>query len=245
MTDFNYFSFTRPDALAAPMDSTSTSVILADGSTFPDPAIYDDRPYTVILGFGTDREEICTVTAKPTANTLTVIRGEDGTPAVPKNAGDTVVHGVSAREFRAIQGKLDPSGGTMTGELILFGEPTDPNGAVPLSMVEEKADKTTSVVAGNGLTGGGDISADRTLNVGAGTGISVAADTVSVDTGTIATRSYADAKVSNSATGGSTTVAPSQASIKSYVDGRIWMGTQASYNAIGTKDSSVLYVITG
>jgi hypothetical protein len=36
------------------------------------------------------------------------------------------------------------------------------------------------VTAGNGLTGGGALSANISLNVGAGTGISVAADTVSV-----------------------------------------------------------------
>lgn len=39
----------------------------------------------------------------------------------------------------------------------------------------------TSVIAGNGLTGGGQLNASRTLNVGAGTGIDVAADSISVD----------------------------------------------------------------
>lgn len=38
-----------------------------------------------------------------------------------------------------------------------------------------------SVTAGNGLTGGGTIDASRTLNVGAGTGITVGVDTVSVN----------------------------------------------------------------
>jgi len=37
-----------------------------------------------------------------------------------------------------------------------------------------------TITAGNGLTGGGDLSASRTLDVGAGTGISVAADAVSL-----------------------------------------------------------------
>lgn len=37
-----------------------------------------------------------------------------------------------------------------------------------------------TVTAGSGLTGGGDLSADITLNVGAGTGITVAADSVSI-----------------------------------------------------------------
>jgi hypothetical protein len=39
----------------------------------------------------------------------------------------------------------------------------------------------TTITAGSGLTGGGDLSANRTLNVGAGTGITVAADTIAVD----------------------------------------------------------------
>ena len=48
----------------------------------------------------------------------------------------------------------------------------------------------TGVTAGNGLTGGG-ASGSVTLNVGAGTGISVAADTVSLDgTGTIGSGTY-------------------------------------------------------
>lgn len=41
-----------------------------------------------------------------------------------------------------------------------------------------KADKTTTLTAGAGLTGGGDLSADRTFNVGAGEGITVNADDV-------------------------------------------------------------------
>lgn len=41
---------------------------------------------------------------------------------------------------------------------------------------------TRQVIAGSGLTGGGDLSADRTFNVGAGTGITVGADAVALDT---------------------------------------------------------------
>lgn len=41
---------------------------------------------------------------------------------------------------------------------------------------------SVSVIAGSGLTGGGDISASRTLNVGAGTGITVNVDDVALDT---------------------------------------------------------------
>jgi hypothetical protein len=40
---------------------------------------------------------------------------------------------------------------------------------------------TRQVIAGAGLTGGGDLTADRTLDVGAGTGITVGANSVSID----------------------------------------------------------------
>jgi len=44
-----------------------------------------------------------------------------------------------------------------------------------------KADKSLTFTAGNGLTGGGDLSADRTFAVGAGTGITVNADDVAIN----------------------------------------------------------------
>ena len=43
------------------------------------------------------------------------------------------------------------------------------------------------ITAGSGLTGGGDLTATRTLNVGAGTGLNVAADSISVDMGDFST----------------------------------------------------------
>lgn len=118
-----YFSYTRPDALAVEMDSSTTTVELVDGSSLPDPALPGVGQYTVIIGYGSSREEVCTVTAKPTARILTVIRGEDGTLATAKNQGDVVVHGVSARDFNEISNKLPLAGGQMTGPLLLVGSP--------------------------------------------------------------------------------------------------------------------------
>lgn len=46
----------------------------------------------------------------------------------------------------------------------------------------EKAIAARQIISGAGLTGGGDLSADRTLAVGAGTGITVNADDVALDT---------------------------------------------------------------
>lgn len=49
-----------------------------------------------------------------------------------------------------------------------------------------------TITSGGGLTGGGDLSADRTIAVGSGTGITVNADDIAVDTTVIATRLYAE-----------------------------------------------------
>ena len=54
-----------------------------------------------------------------------------------------------------------------------------------------KAEKSVDMAAGAGLTGGGNLSASRTFNVGAGTGISVSADAVAVDV------AWADARYIN------------------------------------------------
>ena len=64
------------------------------------------------------------------------------------------------------------------------------------SALDNKADESISLSAGNGLTGGGTLSSNRTFNIGAGTGITVNADNVAVDTSVIATRSYVDTEVS-------------------------------------------------
>lgn len=149
--DYNYFSTTRPDALASGLSAVATSVVLTDGSTFPDPALYGNKPYTVIIGYGTVREEVCTVTAKPTATTLTVTRGQDGTAATIKNAGDVVVHGVSAREFRSIADKVDLAGDTMTGNLTLAGSPTQDLHAATKAYVDQSSPIGT-IVAYAGAT---------------------------------------------------------------------------------------------
>lgn len=148
--DFNYFSATRPDALASGLSAVATAVVLTDGSTFPDPALYGGTPYTVILAYGTSREEVCTVTAKPTTTTLTVIRGQDGTAATSKNAGDVVIHGVSARDFDNVKARVLRSGDTMTGFLTLSAAPTADLHAATKKYVDDSAPIGTIIAfAGN------------------------------------------------------------------------------------------------
>lgn len=94
----SYFSTTRATALSAAATSGATDLYVTDGGTFPDPAVNGE--YKVIVGYGSEREEVCIVTAKPATNTLHVTRAQDSTAATSKNIGDVVVHGVSAEEFR-------------------------------------------------------------------------------------------------------------------------------------------------
>jgi len=49
------------------------------------------------------------------------------------------------------------------------------------SYIATKADTTTQVIAGNGLTGGGTLAANRTLDIGEGTGITVSADAIATN----------------------------------------------------------------
>lgn len=94
-----YYASTRATSLSSGVTSGAVDLPVTDGTTFPDPDAPGNMEYTIIVGYGSDREEVCTVTAKPTADTLRVTRGEDGTSATAKNIGDVVVHGVSARDF--------------------------------------------------------------------------------------------------------------------------------------------------
>lgn len=61
------------------------------------------------------------------------------------------------------------------------GANTAANARVNLAVPPE----TRIITAGQGLIGGGDLSSDRTLNVGAGTGITVNADDIAVDVATL------------------------------------------------------------
>lgn len=103
-----------------------------------------------------------------------------------------------------------------------------------------------SVVAGAGLVGGGSLAADRTINIGQGTGVVVSADSIAVDTAWGDGRYVAKAGATMTgalALPASNPTADTHAAHKGYVDSRIWTGTQAAYDAITTKDPAVLYVV--
>lgn len=61
-----------------------------------------------------------------------------------------------------------------------------------LLLADSAVQPARQIISGAGLTGGGDLSANRTFNVGAGTGITVNADDVALSAATIASLALAD-----------------------------------------------------
>ncbi|QQV92995.1 minor tail protein [Mycobacterium phage Gandalf20] len=127
----------------------------------------------------------------------------------------------------------------------------DPNFATTVaSQIGAKADKTTTITAGTGLTGGGDLTADRTLSVSFGTSSTTAC--VGNDSRLSNTRTPTDGSVTNAKVASGAGIALSKLAT-GYVAGSdnsgartltIWVGTEAQYTAIGTKDSNTIYLRT-
>jgi microcystin-dependent protein len=97
-----YYSSTAGEmALTTGVDSVNTSIAVDTVAGLP-----ASTPFTLVLDRDTASEEVVTVTAVA-GTTLTVVRGEDGTPAVAHTTGATVRHMVTARDLREPQQHLD------------------------------------------------------------------------------------------------------------------------------------------
>ena len=115
----------------------------------------------------------------------------DGAFAVDLIGVDDPAYGPSGWVWTVTE-KMDGGRAPWSFELTADADLSELAATVPPDEYETLVPTSRAIVAGAGLTGGGALTADRTLDVGAGTGITVAADVVAVDTGVIATRAYAD-----------------------------------------------------
>lgn len=140
------------------------------------------------------------------------------------------------------------SGANTTVNANKYAVHIDSNGLgyVALPTWSNNSGDITGVTAGNGLTGGG-TSGSVTLNVGAGTGISVAADTVSVSSAL-----YTTASATTAATAGWYRIATSAAGISNCngifqivgtVSGRHTTAIVAAGTSYGVADSSSISVL--
>lgn len=112
--------------------------------------------------------------------------GGDGSLGYNSGTGEITYTGPSASEVRAhFSGGTGITYNSGTGEITTTDADIVHDNLSGFVADEHVAHTSVTITAGSGLTGGGDISATRTLNVGAGLGISVTADAVKLDSATI------------------------------------------------------------
>ncbi len=117
---------------------------------------------------------------------------------------------------------------------------------------------TRQVIAGTGLTGGGDLSADRTLTVAYGTAAGTAAqgnDSRLSDARTPTAHEHTAADVDSGASSdgqvltsdgaGGAAWEPLPPGVQGVGVSTVWAGSQAAYDAISTPDPSTIYFVTG
>jgi hypothetical protein len=90
---------------------------------------------------------------------------------------------------------VDPRTGAATNAFAQWWQSLFSNQGTLDRDVQEKAAASTQIIAGDGLTGGGNLSADRTLAVGAGTGITVEADAVAIADTAVTPGDYTSANI--------------------------------------------------
>jgi hypothetical protein len=100
----NYSSVARATTLTTSVSGSTTAWGVTETTGFPTP------PFTMVADPGRPGEEAVTVT-NVVGLTLTVTRGQDGTAAQPHDAGATLRHMATARDFREPAEHIDATVG--------------------------------------------------------------------------------------------------------------------------------------
>lgn len=126
-----YSSNAVETTLTAGVSDSATTITVASATGYP-----ASFPFTVHVDLGTSSEEIMTVTNVSGLN-FDVTRGVDGSSALSHGLGATVIHGVSARDFREPQEHIAASTGvhglsgavvgTTDGQVLTNKSLTTPN----------------------------------------------------------------------------------------------------------------------
>lgn len=145
------------------------------------------------------------------------------------------------------------AGGTMTGLLVLSADPSAALGAATKQYVDLRALKATTITAGTGLTGGGDLSANRTIGISAG-GVSAtelasdAVTTAKILNANVTTAKIADANVTAAKLDGAQSGAAPIFGVRAWVHFTVSAGTvtvRASGNVASVvRNSTGSYTIT-
>lgn len=84
------------------------------------------------------------------------------------SAGSGPVEELTASAAATALNVVSKAGDVMAGPLTLSGNPSSALHAAPKQYVDGFTPSTRQIIAGTGLSGGGDLTADRTLSIGAG-----------------------------------------------------------------------------
>jgi hypothetical protein len=162
------FSNNAEATVSTSINTTATTLILASGkgALFPTPTAGTSFKLTHINATN-HPDEIVDVTAR-SGDTLTIVRGREGTSPVNWVAGDQVASLITAEELGAMLQDGTPfvlkSGDTMTGLLNLSGAPTAALHAATKLYTDTQDDLKLNLTGGV-ITGQVDINAVAVLNV--------------------------------------------------------------------------------
>ena len=166
------FSNNAVTTLASSVSTSATSITVVDGSVFPDVSSASDHTYITFEDVNSNRE-IVKLTNR-SGNTLTVVRGQDGTTAQSFSSGDKVELRITAVLLNEIAAQADTdtnteytagSGLTLSGTTFSNTAPdqtvsltgsgaTTISGTYPnftVSSTDTNTDTNTTYTAGSGL----------------------------------------------------------------------------------------------
>jgi hypothetical protein len=215
MTTRKYSSRSQQTTLASALTSSGTSASVVSGTSLLGGAtISAGETFTVVIDPDTALEEIVDVTAVST-NTLTIVRGRDGSTGVAHSAGAVVRHMAIGRDYREANTHIEASSGvhgltgsvvgtsdtqTLTNKTISAADNTL-TGVVTLTGTQTLTNKTLTspTITGTGAIAGtftGNLTGNVTGTVSGNAG-TVTNGVYTTDTGTVTSTMIANGTIVN------------------------------------------------
>jgi hypothetical protein len=215
MTTRKYSSRSQQTTLSAALTSSGTTATVVSGtSLLGGVTISAGEIFTVVIDPDTALEEIVDVSAVST-NTLTIVRGRDGSTGVAHSAGAAVRHMAIGRDYREANLHIEAASGVhgVTGSVVgttdtqtLTGKTIDTasntiTGAVTLTGTQTLTNKTLTspTITGTGAIAGtftGNLTGNVTGNVSGSAG-TVTNGVYTTDTGTVTSTMIANGTIVN------------------------------------------------